>query len=53
MFKAMVRWVLYHIARPSYRPYAQPQSVGYAGTHEWRGHVVAFRHLDGSLQFSW
>lgn len=53
--KALVRWLRYSLrVGVSYHDYSQGSDVGgYVGWYESRGQCIAFRDVDGGVQFLW
>ena len=52
-FKSVFRWLVFQTGT-EYHPYSDASEVpGYKGSYTWRGHCVAFRCDDNSVQFCW
>ncbi len=52
--KGMIRWVLYKsYIGVIYHEYTDPEDVGYLGYYEHFGRCIAFRKMDGKIQFVW
>lgn len=53
--KAVLRMILYVLLSKLVKEgnYAKPENVGYKSWLDLRGKTLAFRKLDGSLQFYW
>ena len=52
--KGAIRWMLYQSRLGvTYDEYKDPEDVGYLGSYDHFGRCIAFRKLDGSIQFVW
>ena len=54
-FKAIPRWLVFHLGSPEFSPYsdAARATSGYTGWYEVAGRVIAFQHTSGAVQFAW